>query len=234
MSEQQKQHRPIRSYVLRQGRLTPGQHNAFERLWPLWGIDYIDGQYLDPRNLFENDHPLVVEIGFGNGESLAHYAQHHPHINYVGIEVHRPGVGHLLLKIEELGLTNVRLIHHDAAEVLQAMPDDSLAGVMLFFPDPWHKKKHRKRRILQPAFMQQMARLICKGGLFHAATDWEDYASQMMQVLSQLDPFENTAGIGSYCERPEERPLTKFEERGRRLGHGVWDLVFRKTHNISR
>ncbi len=147
----------------------------------------------------------------------------------MGIEVHRPGVGHLLLKIEEFELNNVRVICHDAAEVLKVIPDNSLAGMMLFFPDPWHKKKHRKRRILQPAFMQQIAPLISKGGIFHAATDWEDYARQMMDVLSQSDQFENTAGAGSFCERPDERPLTKFELRGQRLGYGVWDLVFRKN-----
>ena len=229
MSEQHKQHQPIRSYVLRQGRLTAGQLHAFERLWSLWGVDFSDAQPFDPSKLFDDDHPVMVEIGFGNGESLAHYAQQHPGINYVGIEVHRPGVGHLLLKIEEFELSNLRVIRHDAAEVLKAMPDNSLAGVMLFFPDPWHKKKHRKRRILQPAFMQQMARLISNGGIFHAATDWEDYARQMMEVVSQSDQFENTAGIGSFCERPDDRPLTKFELRGQRLGHGVWDLIFRKN-----
>ncbi|MEN8214131.1 MAG: tRNA (guanosine(46)-N7)-methyltransferase TrmB [Pseudomonadota bacterium] len=228
MSEQQKQHRPIRSYVLRQGRLTRGQERAFESLWPLWGVDVAAGQQLDLRELFDNDHPLVVEIGFGNGETLAHYAQRHQQTNFVGIEVHRPGVGHLLLKIEELGLTNVRIIRHDAAEVLDALPDASLDGVQLFFPDPWHKKKHHKRRILQPSFIEQMARLIRSGGFFHAATDWEDYAGQMMEVLSQSDQFENSAGSGNYSERPAERPLTKFEQRGQRLGHGVWDLVFRK------
>lgn len=229
MSDQHIKHRPIRSYVLRQGRLTPGQQSAFERLWPVWGVDFTVGQQLNCRELFDNDHPVVLEIGFGNGESLAHYALHHPHINYVGIEVHRPGVGHLLLKIEELGLTNLRLICHDAIEVLHAMPDDSLAGMMLFFPDPWHKKRHRKRRILQPAFIRQMERLINKGGSFHAATDWEDYARQMMETLSQSGKFENTAGGGNYCSRPDERPLTKFEQRGQRLGHGVWDLLFEKT-----
>lgn len=226
MSDQKIKHRPIRSYVLRQGRLTPGQQSAFERLWPAWGVDFTAGEKLDLRQLFENNHPVVLEIGFGNGESLVRYAQQHPQINYVGIEVHRPGVGHLLLKIEELGLTNLRLVHHDAIEVLNAMPDKSLTGLMLFFPDPWHKKKHRKRRILQPAFIRQMGRLIHEGGLFHAATDWEDYARQMLEVLSQSDQFDNTAGAGNFCQRPDERPLTKFEQRGQRLGHGVWDLLF--------
>lgn len=228
MSENQQHQRPIRSYVLRQGRLTPGQQGAFGRLWPAWGIDYRAGQLLRPQELFGNDRPVVLEIGFGNGESLLQYALHHPQINYLGIEVHRPGVGHLLLKIEESGVRNIRIICDDAAEVLKAIPNDSLAGVMLFFPDPWHKKKHHKRRILQPDFVAEMARLISEHGIFHAATDWEDYARQMMETLSSSSRLENLAGEGNFSQRPAERPLTKFEQRGQRLGHGVWDLLFRK------
>jgi tRNA (guanine-N7-)-methyltransferase len=228
MSEKQQQQRPIRSYVLRQGRLTPGQRGAFERLWPAWGIDVHAGQLLRPQELFGNDRPVIVEIGFGNGESLLQYALHHPQINYLGIEVHRPGVGHLLLKIEETGVRNIRIICDDAAAMLKALPNDSLAGVMLFFPDPWHKKKHHKRRILQPDFIAEIARLISDQGIFHAATDWEDYARQMLQTLSRSSRFENLAGEGNFSQRPAERPLTKFEQRGQRLGHGVWDLLFRK------
>jgi tRNA (guanine-N7-)-methyltransferase len=223
-----KKHRPIRSYVLREGRLTPGQERAFRELWPAWGVDFEAHRTLDPGALFVNDNPVWLEIGFGNGESLAAYAQANPHINYPGIEVHGPGVGHLLLRIEELGLKNLRVMKHDAVEVLKSLPDASLEGIMLFFPDPWHKKKHHKRRILQPAFVEELARLIRPGGLFHAATDWQEYAEQMMQVLSDSEAFENTAGDGHYSPRPESRPLTKFEQRGQRLGHGVWDLLFRR------
>jgi len=223
-----KKHRPIRSYVLREGRLTPGQERAFRELWPAWGVDFEAHRALDPGALFGNDNPVWLEIGFGNGESLAAYAQANPHINYLGIEVHGPGVGHLLLRIEELGLNNLRVMKHDAVEVLKSLPDASLEGIMLFFPDPWHKKKHHKRRILQPAFVEELARLIRPGGLFHAATDWQEYAEQMMQVLSDSEAFENTAGDGHYSPRPESRPLTKFEQRGQRLGHGVWDLLFRR------
>jgi tRNA (guanine-N7-)-methyltransferase len=226
--QQRKKHRPIRSYVLREGRLTPGQERAFRELWPAWGVDFEAHRTLDPGALFGNDNPVWVEIGFGNGESLAAYAQANPHINYLGIEVHGPGVGHLLLRIEELGLKNLRVMKHDAVEVLKSLPDASLEGIMLFFPDPWHKKKHHKRRILQPAFVEELARLIRPGGLFHAATDWQEYAEQMMQVLSDSEAFENTAGDGHYSPRPESRPLTKFEQRGQRLGHGVWDLLFRR------
>ena len=232
MQEDEKQpkkpHRRIRSYVLREGRLTPGQERAFRDLWPRWGVDFSAGSKLDPHSLFDNDHPVWLEIGFGNGESLAAYAQANPDINYLGIEVHGPGVGHLLLRIDELGLTNLRVMKHDAVEVLKGVPDASLDGIMLFFPDPWHKKKHHKRRILQPAFVEEIARLLRPGGIFHAATDWEEYAEQMMQVLSASEAFENTAGEGAYSPRPAARPLTKFEQRGQRLGHGVWDLLFRR------
>ena len=223
-----KHHRPIRSFVLREGRLTPGQERAFRDLWPAWGVEFTANTKLDPSELFGNDNPVWLEIGFGNGESLAAYAQANPDINYLGIEVHGPGVGHLLLRIDELGLTNLRVIKQDAVEVLKTLPDASLAGIMLFFPDPWHKKKHHKRRILQPAFVEQAARLIRPGGIFHAATDWEDYAEQMMQVLGDSEEFENSAGEGHYAPRPESRPLTKFEQRGHRLGHAVRDLVFRR------
>ena len=229
-NQQRRQHRPIRSFVLREGRLTPGQERAFRDLWPAWGIDFNEDKdtALDPRVLFSNDRPVWLEIGFGNGESLSAYARANPEVNYLGIEVHGPGVGHLLLRIDELGLTNLRLMKHDAVEVLKSIPDASLEGVMLFFPDPWHKKKHHKRRILQAAFVEELARLIRPGGIFHAATDWEDYAEQMLEALGASDAFENTAGEGKYSPRPESRPLTKFEQRGQRLGHGVWDLIFRR------
>jgi tRNA (guanine-N7-)-methyltransferase len=219
--------RPIRSFVLREGRLTPGQQRAFEDLWPKWGLAF-RSQALDLHNLFGNDHPVYLEIGFGNGESLAEMARRHPEQNFLGIEVHGPGVGHLLLKLQEFGCCNVRVIKHDAVEVLDHMlAPASLAGVYLLFPDPWQKKRHHKRRILQPALLDQLARVIRPGGLFHAATDWRDYAVHMMTVLSADGlRFENLAGPGNFAARPEDRPLTKFEQRGRRLGHDVWDLLF--------
>ncbi|WP_428609330.1 tRNA (guanosine(46)-N7)-methyltransferase TrmB [Sedimenticola sp.] len=227
MSEQEKPHRPIRSFVLRQGRLTVGQQRAFDTLWPHFGLEY-DGQPIDFPTLFGNDNPVFLEIGFGNGASLASMAEANPEHNYLGIEVHGPGVGHLLLEIEKQSLRNVRILRHDAIEVLKnAIPSGSLQGLFLFFPDPWHKKRHHKRRILNPAFVNELGRVIRPGGFFHAATDWEDYALQMMEILSAAEAaFENSAGKGCYTPRPDYRPLTKFEQRGHRLGHGVWDLIF--------
>lgn len=219
--------RRVRSFVLREGRLTPGQQRAFDTLWPRWGLDFRP-EPLDLATLFGNTNPAYLEIGFGNGESLAQMARRHPDRNYLGVEVHRPGVGHLLLKLEEFGCDNVRLIRHDAVEVVQQMlPAACLSGVYLFFPDPWHKKRHHKRRILQPTFVDALARVIRAGGLFHAATDWQDYAEQMLATLgADSRRFENATGAGGFCARPADRPLTKFERRGQRLGHGVWDLIF--------
>ena len=226
MDKNSKQHRTIRSYVLRQGRLTLGQERAFATLWPRFGVEFT-GEILDLPLLFGNDHPVYLEIGFGNGDSLAQMAAANPDHNYLGIEVHSPGVGHLLLKIEELGLSNIRILRHDAVEVVtKGIRDGALEGAFLFFPDPWHKKRHHKRRILQPALLRQLARVIRPGGLFHAATDWENYAEHMMRVLTDSPDFENRLGPGNYSERPGYRPLTKFEQRGQRLGHGVWDLLF--------
>lgn len=227
MSEQEKNHRPIRSFVLRQGRLTVGQQRAFDTLWPRFGLEY-DAKPIDFSALFGNDQPVFLEIGFGNGESLASMAAEHPDRNYLGIEVHGPGVGHLLIQIENLGLKNIRILRHDAIDVLKhSIPDGSLQGLFLFFPDPWHKKRHHKRRILNREFVTELGRVIRPGGFFHAATDWENYAEQMMAVLSEADTlFENSAGAGQFTPRPDYRPLTKFEQRGQRLGHGVWDLIF--------
>lgn len=228
MENRDNHRRPIRSYVLRQGRLTSGQERAFETVWPRLGVEF-HGRILNLPMLFENRHPVFLEIGFGSGDSLAQMAAVHPENNYLGIEVHRPGVGHLLLKADELGLTNLRVIRHDAVDVLQhGIATAALAGVFLFFPDPWHKKRHHKRRILQPLFVEQLTRAIRPGGLFHAATDWEHYAEQMMELLSATPAFENCAGPGAFLPRPDWRPLTRFEQRGQRLGHGVWDLVFRR------
>jgi tRNA (guanine-N7-)-methyltransferase len=225
----QQPQRPIRSYVLREGRMTPGQQRAFEQLWPRFGVAFDGRSALDLAALFGNDRPVVLEIGFGNGEALAELAARHPETNYLGIEVHGPGVGHLLLALEQRQLDNVRVLRHDALEVLEhGLPPHSLAGVQLFFPDPWPKKKHHKRRIVQPALLDLLDRVLAPGGSFHAATDWQDYAEHMLAVLEADPRFENTAGTGRYAARPAGRPETKFERRGQRLGHGVWDLVYRR------
>ncbi len=222
-------HRPIRSYVLREGRLTTGQKRAFDTLWGRFGVEPGEG-CLDLPALFRNTHPAYLEIGFGNGESLAAMAQAAPENNYLGVEVHRPGIGHLLIRIGETGLENVRVMRQDAVEVIKhRIADGALAGVFLFFPDPWHKRRHHKRRILQPDLVRELSRVIRPGGLFHAATDWADYGEQMMETLGACDAFVNTAGRGRFAPRPDYRPLTKFERRGQRLGHGVRDLLFRRA-----
>jgi tRNA (guanine-N7-)-methyltransferase len=222
-------HRPVRSFVRREGRMTPGQQRAMDRLWPSYGVELSPGECLEPANVFGNDLPLVLEIGFGNGDSLAEMAAAHPQWNYLGVEVHRPGVGHLLRLLEERGITNVRVASEDAVGLLQTgLPAGSLDRVQLFFPDPWPKKKHHKRRIVQPALLDLLYRGLKPGGIFHAATDWEDYARHMLAVLEVDGRFENLAGPGAFSPRPADRPLTKFEQRGHRLGHGVWDLLYRR------
>ena len=218
----------IRSFIRRQGRLTPGQEVALDQHWPQYGLepelDY------DFSQVFGRQAPLIVEIGFGNGDSLAKMAAANPDHDYIGIEVHKPGVGHLLILLTEQGLTNVRVYCHDAIEILeQKIPDHSLAGLHLFFPDPWHKKKHHKRRIVRPSFVDLLNKKLQVGGYFHAATDWQHYAESMLEVLSASVGLKNTSLTQDYCERPGYRPLTKFEQRGLRLGHGVWDLIFRKV-----
>ncbi len=228
MNDQSRPHRPVRSFVLRTGRMTPGQRCAFEHLWPRFGVDYRP-EPLDLATLFGNAHPVYLEIGFGNGNALTEMARRHPACNHLGIEVHTPGVGHLLRRLEEQGSENVRVLRHDAVEVLGDMiPDGTLAGTCLFFPDPWHKKRHHKRRIVQPAFARLLARKLVPGGFFHAATDWEDYALHMLEVLDACPALHNTASDGRFVPRPEDRPLTRFEQRGLRLGHGVWDLVYER------
>jgi len=220
--------RPIRSYVLRQGRQTAGQQRACTRLWSRFGRDFTPGAPLDPARLFGDERPLRLEIGFGNGEALARLAAAHPHCNFLGIEVHRPGIGRLLLTLEREGLENVRLLRHDAVEVLDALPPACLEGVYLFFPDPWPKTRHHKRRLVQPGFVAALVRVLKPGGFLHLATDWEDYARQMLEVLTGCPDLVNSAPDGGFVARPEDRPLTHFEQRGRRLGHGVRDLVFRR------
>jgi len=228
MFETEPRRRPIRSFVLREGRLTAAQGRAFRDLWPRFGIDWEPGSRLDPHSLFGDGRPVYLEIGFGNGEALAELAGRHPERGFLGVEVHRPGIGHLLLELEKRGLANVRVLRQDAVELLeQGLPPASLDGVYLFFPDPWPKTRHQKRRILDSRFVRLLARAIRPGGLFQAATDWEPYAQQILERLTEADElFENRAGPGAFSPRPEDRPLTKFERRGQRLGHAVRDLVF--------
>ena len=219
--------RKIQSFIRRQGRLTAGQQHALDNYWNVYGLDpAID---YDLTAVFGRSAPRCIEIGFGNGESLALMAAANPDIDYIGIEVHRPGIGHLLMLLAERKLTNVRIYCHDAIEILEKrLPDDSLSGVHLFFPDPWPKKKHHKRRIVQPGFTQLLCRKLKTGGYFHAASDWQHYAKQMLTVLSEEKRLTNASPFDDFCPRPDYRPLTKFEQRGIKLGHGVWDLIFRK------
>lgn len=218
--------RHIRSFVLRQGHLSPAQQRAVDTLMPRYGIPY-SAQPLDLDQAFGRSAPKILEIGFGMGDSTATIAAAHPENDYLALEVHTPGVGNLLKLIDERGLTNLRIIQHDAVEVLRDMiADDALDGVHIYFPDPWHKARHNKRRLIQTPFIAKLMPKLKAGGYFHSATDWEDYAMQMLEVLSAEPLLENTAE--GYAPRPEWRPLTKFEQRGIRLGHGVWDLLFRK------
>ncbi len=223
----EKNHRSIRSYAIRSGRLTKGQTLAFTQYWAEYGID-IDNQCLDLHAIFANQNPIYLEVGFGNGHSLAQMASQRPQDNFIGIEVHKPGVGHLLMEAHQLELTNLRLIHYDAVEIFKKIKTDSLKGLMLFFPDPWHKRKHQKRRILTSEFIQQVIRMLKPKGTFHLATDWQHYAQQMLKMLEQVNAFENLAGKNQYYPRPDFRPLTKFEQRGQNLGHQVWDLIYQK------
>ena len=221
--------RPIRSFVRREGRITKAQERALTELWPRYGVDAGDAP-LDFRALFGRAAPVHVEIGFGNGDVLAAMAARHPEYDYLGIEVHRPGIGALLRRLEAAGLGNARVMRADAKEVLaRNIPDAALSAVNIFFPDPWPKKRHHKRRLIQPEFAELVRRKLQPGGMLHLATDWRDYAEQMLDVLSQTPGFENTAAAGAFAPRPEERPLTKFEQRGKRLGHEVYDLSFRRS-----
>jgi tRNA (guanine-N7-)-methyltransferase len=223
-------YRRIRSFVKREGRLTKGQQRALDELLPRFGIAGGQGIF-DLAKEFGRDAPKILEIGFGTGTSLTEMAKSHLENDYLGIEVHRPGVGNLLLQIEKDNINNIRVMCDDAVEVLQNnIADDSLDAVYLFFADPWHKKKHHKRRIVQHAFVQLLRKKLKTNGIFHMATDWQDYAEHMMKIMSEAEGFENTAGDRNYIERPGYRPLTKFEQRGQRLGHGVWDLMFKKVY----
>jgi tRNA (guanine-N7-)-methyltransferase len=217
---------PIRSFVVRAGRMGPGQARALAELGPRFVLPY-RAAVTDFALLFRRRAPLVLEIGFGMGDATAAIAAARPDTDFLGIEVHPPGVGALLRRIGELALTNLRIVQHDAVEVLEHMiAPDALAGVHLFFPDPWHKLRHHKRRLVQPGFVRLLASRLGAGATLHCATDWQPYAAQMLEVLSAEPTLRNTAD--AFAERPALRPLTKFENRGLGLGHGVWDLVFEK------
>jgi len=223
-----KQRRTIRSFVKREGRLTQGQQQALENLWPVYGVDFSE-QRLDMAQLFDRNAATVLEIGFGNGESLWQMAMDNPDKNFFGIEVHRPGVGHLLHLIETSGCKNIRISNQDAIDVLEKqIQPQSIDRVQLFFPDPWHKKKHNKRRIVQQNFIHHIGEILKPGGIFHLATDWEDYAMQMLNLLNASPLFSNQSTDNTFVPKPDDRPTTKFEKRGQRLGHGVWDLIFEK------
>ena len=224
--------RPLRSFVLRAGRLGTGQQRALEALGPQYVLPYT-AQMLDLDAVFGRHAPRVLEIGFGMGDATAQVAATQPATDFIGIEVHTPGVGAMLRHIGERPLTNVRLLQHDAVEVLANMiPQGSLAGVHIWFPDPWHKKRHNKRRLVQPAFVAALITRLAPGGYLHCATDWQPYAEQMLEVLNAQPGLVNAAGSG-YAPRPDWRPLTKFENRGLQLGHGVWDLLFRTASDPS-
>lgn len=226
-------HRPcagtIRSYVLRTGRLTSGQQRALNELWPLYGLALPSTPGKTLQQVFGRTAPLCLEIGFGNGSALLQMAEKSPHCNFIGTDVHRPGVGRLLLELKARQLTNIRVFCEDGIAVLSvAIVPCALQELYLYFPDPWPKKKHHKRRLVQSAFIELVASRLCRGGSFHFATDWQPYAEHALQVLEQSAQFENCAGRGKFSPRPPHRPFTKFERRGHDLGHQVWDIVMRK------
>ena len=228
-----KQRRPIRSFVKRAGRLTESQRRALEELWPEWGIEYSPSP-LDLDALFGRRAPRVLEIGFGNGATLVQQAARHPEQDFIGVEVHEPGIGHCLIALRDAGITNLRLIAHDAVEVMQAqIPPTSLERINLYFPDPWPKKRHHKRRILQPAFIQLCAERLVEGGSLHIATDWADYAEHIDTVFPGAAEFTCAERREHDGDAPLDRPMTKFERRGLGKGHRIWDWRFARTNYQS-
>lgn len=220
--------RTIRSFVVRGGRMTEGQQKNYDANWAFYGLELADGR-IDYSKVFGRESDVVIEVGFGMGASLVEMAKCAPEKDFIGIEVHPPGVAKLMMLAQEEGLKNLRVYCDDAIEVMAScLPEQAASAFQLFFPDPWHKKKHNKRRIVQPLFAQQVANVLKVDGYFHMATDWEPYAEHMLEVMEAQDNYSNAAGKGSYHPRPEWRPLTKFEQRGERLGHGVWDLIYSK------
>lgn len=232
MNDDSIRRRPIRSYVRRSARTTRAQRSAIERYWSDFGLP-AEGR-LDLDAVFARHAPRVMEIGFGNGETLVTLARAHPQRDYLGVDVYEPGIGRLLAAIAAADLGNVRVIRGDAVEVLRdAIAPDSLDAVLVFFPDPWPKKRHHKRRLVQPAFVALVASRLVPGGIVHLATDWQSYAEHMLAVLEAEDALVNTAGQGNFFTGPTERPVTKFEQRGKGLGHGVWDLRFRRRETLQ-
>jgi tRNA (guanine-N7-)-methyltransferase len=225
--------RHIRSFVLRAGRMTPAQERALTELWPSYGVD-LGVDAVDLETIFGRRAPRCLEIGFGVGEVIGSLAENHPHIDYLGIEVHRPGVGRLLLRAAQSKLSNLRVICHDAVEVLKdGIQNDSFDEVLVFFPDPWHKKRHHKRRLIDPPFVALMAAKLRSGGVLRLATDWQAYAEQMLAVCNASPHLSSLSADGTYVPRPGFRPPTRFERRGARLGHGVWDLAYTKLATQS-
>ena len=218
--------RKVRSFVKREGRLTNAQGRALEEHWSTMGLNHSDG-LLDFAKVFGNNNPVVLEIGFGMGKSLVEMAKAAPELNFIGVEVHRPGVGACIATAQEHEVTNLKVYEHDAIEILaDCIPDQSLTTVQLFFPDPWHKKKHHKRRIVQADFVETIRQKLKVGGVFHMATDWENYAECMLEDMQSSQGYTNLSATNDYVPRPDSRPLTKFENRGQNLGHGVWDIQF--------
>jgi tRNA (guanine-N7-)-methyltransferase len=221
--------RNIRSFVLRKGRLTTAQQHALDELWPHYGIENRE-TVLDFDDYFDRQAEVIVEIGFGNGESTWRMALQEPEVNFIGIEVHEPGVGQLLMALEEHEIENVRVVCEDAVPFIQnRIPEQSLAGVRIYFADPWPKKRHHKRRLIQPGFVELLARRIASGGILHLATDWQPYADHMLEVMQASPDFINLSPTDDYCETPDWRPYTKYEKRGERLGHEVRDLLYQRT-----
>jgi tRNA (guanine-N7-)-methyltransferase len=220
--------RSIRSFVSRGGRATVAQQRALDELWPSYGVEFC-AQALDLDQIFARRAPRMLEIGFGAGEALLSFAQAHPELDCLGVEVHKPGVGHLLLGAQTAELKNLRIVCHDAVEVLQQqLAPGCIQLIHIFFPDPWHKKRHHKRRLIQPEFVELLARVLAIGGTLRLATDWEHYAMHMREVIDASPLFANDAPDSGFVTRNEERPVTRFERRGHRLGHGVWDLSYRR------
>ncbi len=229
MTDENKPLRSVRTFVIRAGRMTPSQEKALQEQWNAYGLELEEGM-LNFEQVFGRQAPVILEIGFGMGDSLLAMAKNHPDTDYLGIEVHKPGVGRLLNNAAKEEVGNLRVFNQDALEVLKyCIPDGSLAGIQLFFPDPWPKKKHHKRRMVQPEIAQTFRQKLAIGGVFHMATDWEPYAEHMMEVMSAAPGYRNVAGEGQYSPQPEHRPVTKFQKRGEKLGHGVWDLMFERV-----
>jgi len=223
--------RSVRSFVVRNGRITPAQQRALDQLLPVFGVPY-KAELANWTEVFGRSAELWVETGFGDGEALLSMAGNHPEINFLGLEVHAPGIGHLLHGVEKAGLNNVRVIRHDAVEVFQQMiAPASIAKALIFFPDPWPKKRHHKRRIVQADFISLLANRLQTGGILHCATDWAPYAESMLELIGSNKDLLNTSEENTYCDRPEYRPLTKFEMRGKRRGHNVFDLIYARNNS---